>query len=239
MRRLFVMLPALDEADAVAQVISGVPVDLLRKAGYETSIVIVDGGSTDGTQEIAMRLGCEVIAQTSKGKGAGMRQGFKAFQSGDYDILVMLDVDGTYDPGEIPILLKSLEKHDLVIGDRLNGEMSEYAMTKMNWIGNHLLTWFAVSLYGVRINDLCTGYWAFTRKAIDRLQLNSMRFEIEAEMYTSAVRRKLSIGQVPISYKPRKGFAKLGSVRDGTSIARKLIIRRIFPVPIEEMNGGS
>ena len=49
------MLPALDEADAVAQVISGVPVDLLRKAGYETSIVIVDGGSTDGTQEIAMR----------------------------------------------------------------------------------------------------------------------------------------------------------------------------------------
>ena len=65
-----------------------------------------------------------------------MRQGFKAFQSGDYDILVMLDVDGTYDPGEIPILLKSLEKHDLVIGDRLNGEMSEYAMTKMNWIGN-------------------------------------------------------------------------------------------------------
>ena len=239
MQRLFVMLPALDEADAVAQVVNGVPIDRLAKAGYQTKIVLIDGGSTDGTQEIAINLGCEVIAQSSKGKGAGMRQGFKAFQAGDYDILVMLDVDGTYDPSEIPILLKSLKTHDLVIGDRMNGEIAEGAMSKMNWIGNHLLTWFAVSLYGVRINDLCTGYWAFTRKAIDRLQLNSMRFEIEAEMYTSAVRRKLSIGQVPVSYKPRKGFAKLGSVKDGTSIARKLIIRRIFPVPIEEINGDS
>ncbi len=233
------MLPALDEADAVAEVVNGVPLDVLTKAGYETTIVVIDGGSTDGTQDIAQGLGCEVIAQSSKGKGAGMRQGFKEFQAGDYDILVMLDVDGTYDPAEIPILLKSLEKHDLVIADRLNGEIADGAKTKMNWVGNHLLTWFAVSLYGVKINDLCTGYWAFTRKAINRLQLNSMRFEIEAEMYTSAVRRNLSIGQVPISYKPRKGFAKLGSVKDGTSIARKLIIRRIFPVPIEEMNGGS
>ena len=239
MRRLFVMLPALDEADAVAQVVMGVPLDKLTKAGYDTTIVLIDGGSTDGTQKIAMDLGCKVINQTSKGKGAGMRQGFKEFQAGDYDELVMLDVDGTYDPAEIPLLLKSLQRHDLVIGDRLNGELADDAMTKMNWIGNHLLTWFAVSLYGVKINDLCTGYWAFTRKAIDKLQLNSMRFEIEAEMYTSAVRRKLSIGQVPISYQRRMGFAKLGSVRDGTSIARKLIIRRIFPVPIEEMNGGS
>ena len=239
MRRLFVMLPALDEADAVAQVVMGVPLDKLTRAGYDTTIVLIDGGSTDGTQKIAMDLGCKVINQTSKGKGAGMRQGFKEFQAGDYDELVMLDVDGTYDPAEIPLLLKSLQRHDLVIGDRLNGELADDAMTKMNWIGNHLLTWFAVSLYGVKINDLCTGYWAFTRKAIDKLQLNSMRFEIEAEMYTSAVRRKLSIGQVPISYQRRMGFAKLGSVRDGTSIARKLIIRRIFPVPIEEMNGGS
>jgi len=238
-RRLFIMLPTLDEADAVAQVIKAIPLAKLTTAGYDTKIVVIDGGSTDGTQEIAMELGCEVISQSGKGKGAGMRQGFKEFQCGDCDTLVMLDADGTYDPAEIPILLRSLRKHDLVIGNRLNGEIADGAMTKLNWIGNHLLTWFAVSLYGVRINDLCTGYWAFTRKAIDRLQLNSMRFEIEAEMYTSAVRRKLSIGQVPISYQRRKGFAKLGSVKDGTSIARKLIIRRIFPVPIEEINGDS
>ena len=61
-------------------------------------------------------------------------------------------------------------------------------MTRMNYFGNHMLTWIASALYGTSSNDLCTGYWGFTKSAIARLKLNSMRFEIEAEMYASCKR---------------------------------------------------
>ena len=107
-------------------------------------------------------------------------------------------------------------------------------MTRTNWIGNHLLTWLAVALHGKPINDLCSGYWAFSKEAIASLKLNSMRFEIEAEMYTSCAYQNIPMKFVPISYSKRVGEAKLGSLKDGTSIARKLVIRRIFPTPHEE-----
>ena len=116
----------------------------------------------------------------------------------------------------------------------MHGNLASDAMTSKNWIGNQLLTWLAVVLHGKAINDLCSGFWAFSRKAIEDLKLNSMRFEIEAEMYTSCAYNNIPITHVPISYSKRVGKAKLGSVKDGTSIARKLIIRRIFPTPHEE-----
>ena len=231
---IFIMLPTLDEEMALGDVYSRIPFEELKVQGYETKVVIVDGGSKDNTVNIAEDLGCLVIKQWGRGKGAGIRQAFKKFLEYEDDILVMLDSDGTYFPEEIPHLVSSLPKSGIVIGDRLNGNLEREAMTSTNWIGNHLLTWFAVALHGIPINDLCSGFWVFSKDAIKRLKLNSMRFEIEAEMYTSCVNQNIPIRQVPISYSKRVGDAKLGSIKDGTSIARKLIIRRIFPTPHEE-----
>jgi len=162
-----------------------------------------------------------------------MRQAFDAFLNSENDALVMLDADGTYDPREIPLLLNKLEENCVVIGDRLRGQLKRNAMTTTNWLGNHMLTWLAVALFGKPINDLCSGYWAFSKSALSKMELNSLRFEIEAEMYTSCAYRNIRIRHVPISYSERIGDAKLGSLRDGGSIARKLIIRRIFPKPYE------
>ena len=79
----------------------------------------------------------------------------------------MLDADGTYDAKEIPDLLEKLNQHDVVIGNRLNHRLDSKAMTRLNWVGNYLLTWLAVALYGIDIRDLCSGYWAFSRDAIE------------------------------------------------------------------------
>tara|TARA_B100000614_G_scaffold159618_1_gene141351 strand:- start:510 stop:1223 length:714 start_codon:yes stop_codon:yes gene_type:complete len=231
---LFIMLPTLDEEGALKDIYSRIPIEELKNRGYSTRVVVVDGGSTDNTVGIAGDLGCEVIQQWGEGKGAGMRQGFKKFLEVGDDELVMLDCDGTYHPEEIPRLLDSIPENGIVIGDRLHGNLHSDAMTSTNWIGNQLLTWLAVALHGKPIYDLCSGFWAFSRNAIKRLQLNSMRFEIEAEMYTSCAHQDIPIAHVPISYSKRVGEAKLGSIKDGTSIARKLIIRRIFPTPHEE-----
>ena len=70
-----------------------------------------------------------------------------------------------------------------------------------------------------------------------RLKLNSMRFEIEAEMYTSCVLEHLEIAQIPIRYSKRLGEAKLGSVKDGWNILRKLLVRRIFKTPPHSVEG--
>lgn len=230
---LFIMLPALDEADALPKVVGAIPVDELKAAGWQPRIVVVDGGSTDKTVKVAHELGCIVYHQKGRGKGSGMRQVFNAFLNSENDALVMLDADGTYDPKEIPLLLSKLEENCVVIGDRLRGHLNRNAMTTVNWLGNHMLTWLAVALFGKAINDLCSGYWAFSKSALSKMELNSLRFEIEAEMYTSCAYRDIRIRHVPISYSERIGDAKLGSLRDGGSIARKLIIRRIFPRPYE------
>ena len=228
------MLPTLDEEKALPEIYNRIPFEELKSKGYSSRVVIVDGGSKDNTLEIAKELGCEIIEQWGEGKGIGIRQGFEKFLELGDDELVMLDCDGTYHPEEIVRLVTSIPKSGITIGDRLRGNLEPDAMTSMNWIGNQLLTWLAVALHGKPINDLCSGFWAFSRESLMKLQLNSMRFEIEAEMYTSCAHLDIPIRHIPITYSKRVGEAKLGSIKDGTSIARKLIIRRIFPTPHEE-----
>ena len=237
MKRVMVLLPTLDEVEGIAEVVPRIPTDQLNDLGWQVEALVIDGGSDDGTIELAASLGCSTIRQHGKGKGAAMRHGFSLFLEGEYDSLVMLDADGTYHPEEITTFLKGLQTADVVIGDRLKGAMDPDAMTRTNYFGNHLLTWCAVALYGVPMNDLCSGYWAFSRRSISLLKLNSMRFEIEAEMYTACTLEQLDMAHVPIRYSRRLGEAKLGSVKDGWNILRKLMVRRIFRAPPQSSLG--
>ena len=231
------MLPTLDEAKGLEVVAKNIPRQKLKDMGWNYQVWVVDGGSTDETKSISIENNFLFMPQQGKGKGAAMRLGFNKFLETEYDALVMLDSDGTYDAKEIPNFLEKLATHDVVVGDRLNGDIEPNAMTRVNYFGNHILTWLATGMYGLTINDLCSGYWGFTKKAISNLKLNSMKFEIEAEMYTSCVNEELDIKNIPIRYSARLGQAKLGSISDGWRIFRKLIVRRIFGNPIEAKLG--
>ena len=233
MKRVMILLPTLDEAEGLALILPRIPVEQLSKKGWDIETLVVDGGSEDNTKEIAQSYGCNFMLQQGKGKGAAMRLGFFQFLKSNCDALVMFDPDGTYHPEEMHKLLSKLNHADVVVGDRLRGAMDPDAMTRTNYFGNHMLTWVAVALYGIPMNDLCSGYWAFSRRTISTLKLNSMRFEIEAEMYTSCAVEHLNITHVPIHYSKRLGEAKLGSVKDGWNIFRKLLVRRIFSTPHE------
>jgi glycosyltransferase involved in cell wall biosynthesis len=235
---LTILLPTYNEVDALPKVVKALPLDALRAAGWEPRIVVADGRSTDGTQARATELGLELIVQgPAAGKGFGMREGFARFLAHHDDVLVMLDADSTYAPNEMLRLLQHLDQgeYDVVIGSRLRGDIQPGAMSRVNWIGNHILTWFAVALYRVFISDVCTGYWAFRRGAIQKMSLNSTEFEIEAEMYAACATEGLRMSEVPISYAPRIGDSKLGSVADGVRILRKLLVRRMFPRPVNRV----
>ncbi len=232
MQRLVVLLPVLNEALGLQWVLERIPYEALQANGYETTVLVMDGHSTDQSPSVAASFGVLFIDQDEHGKGSAIRHGFREAVNLNADVVVMLDADGTYNPTEMVRLLNGLTKHEVVIGDRLNGDIAPDAMTRTNYVGNHMLTWFASALYGSASNDVCSGYWAFSASAIERLKLNSVSFEIEAEMFASMVHEHVPFAYVPISYRARLGEAKLGSTADGWNILRKLVTRRLFPTPL-------
>ena len=232
MQHLVVLLPVLNEALGLAWVLERIPYARLERPRLPHNRAGHGRAQHGRDPQVAAEYGVMFVDQDDSGKGSAIRHGFRKAVEMEADAVVMLDADGTYAPKEMLRLLRRLDSHEVIIGDRLNGQIEPGAMTSLNFVGNHLLTWLATALFGTTTSDVCSGYWAFSRRPIDRLQLNSQSFEIEAEMFASMVHQRVPFAFVPITYGPRLGEAKLGSTADGWRILRKLITRRIFPVPL-------
>ena len=236
-KRLMILLPVLNEAEGLDVILKTIPYETLEKKGWNSDVLIVDGKSTDESRQIGIDAGCNVIVQPSRGKGEAVRVGLDYAIRHSYDAVVMFDADQTYSPNDMLPMLEQLLPGHVVVGNRLNSLMTKDAMSPLNWIGNHILTWSAVVLHGLEIHDVCSGYWLFDRQALLRMNLNSMDFEIEAEMYAQCAISGIPLANIPVSYGARIGEAKLGSLRDGSSILRKLLVRKLFPLPVEEELG--
>jgi len=165
-----------------------------------------------------------VIVEPTKGKGRAVRRGFESVNG---DFIFMLDSDYTYPATYIPRMLEVLEQgHDVVIGSRLKGMMEEGAMSRINLVGNRLLAFMASILYGIRISDLCTGYWGFRKKVIKDLELDAIGFELEANMFIQIAKKGYRVAEVPIYYRRRRTSPKLSSLKDGFKIGWTLITKR-------------
>ena len=205
-------------------VLDEMPLDELRTAGYEPQVLVVDNGSIDDTQQLAREKHAMVIVEPSRGKGKAMRRAFTEMSA---DFVFMLDADATYPAIHMPDLLRVLEDgHDVVIGSRLRGTRAPGSISRLNLVGNHLLTWIASTLYGVRISDLCTGYWGFRGDALKKLTLSSEGFNLEAELFSEVARHHLRLGELPIHYRRRPTPTKLRALRDGMRIVRTLVGKR-------------
>jgi len=212
-----VLLPSLNEAGSIAGLVRRI-----RKTSPGYGVYVVDSGSTDGTQDIARRDGARVITLREKGKARAVR---KAFAEIDADRIVLLDSDGSYAPEDIPALLKALGDCPVAVGNRFGGKMRAGAMGAVHAFGNRLLTLLANILYGKRIGDVCSGFWAFRRDAYKNIRINSDHFELEANFYVECARKRIDICEVPVSYGKRRGKSKLG-IFDGFGIGTYLIKER-------------
>ena len=219
-----VIIPALNEEETIGRVVDEIPKEKMEQAGYKVEILVVDNNSTDGTKKIAEEKGARVIVETVRGKGRAIRT---AFESVSGEFIFMLDADYTYPATHIPEMLKVLEGgYDVVLGSRLKGRREKGAMTKLNLVGNRLLALMANILYGTRISDLCTGYWGFRAEVIQDLKLDAIGFELEANMLAEVAKKGYRIGEVPVNYRRRATYPKLGALKDGFKIGRKLIRKR-------------
>ena len=224
MKKVSVVLPALNEEEAIGNVIDEVPVKELEAKGYGIEIIVVNNGSTDKTAEIASAHGAKVIDEPNRGKGRAIRTGFKSV-SGDF--VFMLDSDFTYPAGHITQMLELLEDgYDVVLGSRLRGSVEHEAMKRLNLVGNHLLAFMANILYGTRVSDLCTGFWGFNVEVLRSLNLDAVGFELEANLLIEVAKKGYRVGEVPIIYRRRATASKLGSIRAGFRIGRTLLGKR-------------
>jgi glycosyltransferase involved in cell wall biosynthesis len=215
-----VVVPARNEARNIGWVLERIP-------DFVAEVVLVDGDSIDGTVEAARRVrpDIRVIGQERPGKGAALRAGFAA-ATGDY--VVMLDADGSMDPGEIERFVAALDGGaDMVKGSRFLPAAGTSDMTGVRRAGNGALLVLLNMLYGSRFTDLCYGFCAFRRTALARLGLRSDGFEIETEIVVRAIRSRIAVVEVPSFESPRRfGTSNLSVWRDGWRVLRTLLRAR-------------
>ncbi len=217
-----VLIPTLNEEANIGKVIDRTPVEQLAQEGYETSVYVIDGDSSDRTQQRARERGATVIIARRPGKGAAMQQAFASIHA---DYYIMIDGDNTYPPERIVDFIRLLNTYDVVLGSRLKGRIEEGAMTRTNALGNRTLTLVARLFFNSGITDLCTGFWGYRNVVIQEMNLAAEGFEIEADMFVECARRGFRIGELAIDYGRRADQPKLSSISDGVKIGAFLLKR--------------
>ena len=219
--RVTVVVPALNEAENLPHVLPNIP-DWVRE------VVLVDGGSTDGTPDVARSLLPEIkiVAPERFGKGAALLAGFAAATG---DVVVTLDADGSMDPAEIARFQEALVGGaDYAKGSRYLPGGGSDDLSFVRALGNGCLVRLVRLLFGCRFTDLCYGYNAVWKRVLPAMALDCDGFEIETLMNIRAVRAGLRIAEVPSYERPRIfGVSRLNAVKDGWRVLRTIARERL------------
>ncbi len=216
-----VIVPTLNEAKNLPHVFAALPDDLHE-------VIVVDGRSTDGTVDVAraLRPGVKIVEQRHAGKGDALRCGFEA-SSGE--IIVMLDADGSADPGEIPAFVEALLDGgvDFAKGTRFHPEGGSADITRLRNAGNKVLSGSVNLLFGTDYSDLCYGYNAFWRHCLPAMSVDCHGFEVETLINIRIARAGLTVREVP-SYEHARihGQSNLRTFKDGGRVLRTIVRER-------------
>ncbi|HWR25174.1 MAG TPA: glycosyltransferase family 2 protein [Methanosarcina sp.] len=233
MPSLSVVMPSMNEEETIRICIEKAQ-SIFKKYGIEGEIIVADN-SSDRTAQIATAMGAKVIGPI-KGYGNAYLKGL-AQAKGDY--IAIADADNTYDLLELDRFLDPLMagEADFIMGTRLKGNIKKGSMPWLHqYIGNPLLTGMLNFLFKTKISDAHCGMRAFTKEALEKMNLKTHGMELASEMIIEAAKCKLRIMEVPISYYPRKAPSKLRSFQDGWRHMRFMMLYR--PVPFLYLPGG-
>lgn len=215
-----VVIAALNEEEGI-----GPTLEELKRVLNDPYFLVVDGGSIDGTVEIAKKMGADVILQEGKGKGQALGQGIKYLNS-NVEYVVLIDADFTYPAEHIPKMIEVLRKNPdvgMVIGNRFSDNLSfKYAMRDIFYIGNRLIAFSQHMFNGIKLSDPLSGLRVVRLEVLKDWTPKSKGFDIEAEMNYHVERKGYRIVEIPIVYRPRLGKKKL-RLRHGFTILRRII----------------
>lgn len=230
--KVSVIIPVFNERDSLPLVIADIPRPEVDQ------IVVVDNGSTDGTDLVARNLPVRLVRETRRGYGSACLAGLAALEASPPDTVVFLDGDYSDHPEEMPRLLDAIRGGaDLVIGSRILGRREPGALLPQARLGNALACSLIRVLYGHRYSDMGP-FRAIRWDALRRLDMRDRNFGWTCEMQVKAVRARLRIVEVPVSYRRRVGVSKITGTLSGTVRAGWKILRTIARYGFGGRQGG-
>jgi len=189
-----VCIPAYNQAKTVSDVV-------LMSKKYADEIIVCDDGSADNTFEIAKKAGATVIQHpVNRGYGCAIKTLFQAAKKRNADIMITLDSDGQHIPEQIPRLTESLLKNecDVVIGSRFLNDETKHKVPKYRSIGIKAITKFAKIASFENLTDAQSGFRAYSRNAVEKLELSEDGMSISTEILIDCKEKNLFICEVPI-----------------------------------------
>jgi polyisoprenyl-phosphate glycosyltransferase len=207
--KVSIIIPAYNEEKAIGEDVDAVR-RTMEKTDYPFEILVVNDGSRDRTEEIALEHGARVINHhENKGVGAARKTGIRAAEG---EIIVMLDGDGTYPAYQIPDLLGYMDRCDLCVGDRSREAGTWKILRKpAKWIIRRIASYVT----GKKIYDLNSGLRAFYKNTAMRF------FNILPEGHSwvstltiAYLANGLTVKYTPIDYHPRKGSSTFNPISD-------------------------
>ena len=193
------VVPCLDEEAAIGPLVRE-----LVTLGFD-EVIVVDGGSRDGTAAIARDAGARVIVERRRGYGLACATGVAAVRA-DAAVVCFIDGDGSDDPGFAPALVGPVMRGeaDFAIGSRLRGAREAGSLTPQQVVAGHLAGALMRANYGVRYTDMGP-FRAIAKPALDRLGMREATFGWNLEMQMRAAAGGLRVLEVPVGCRNRVG----------------------------------
>jgi len=197
------------------------------KKEWVDEIVIVDGGSTDGTLEEAKKMGFKVVHQKDKGHGGGIRAGVAATTS---DKIVIFGPDGNHEPEEIPKLIKKLDEgYDQVTISRFGKTSLNMDTGIINTFGNKSITFLTNLIFRGNLTDALNESRIITRKAMNELKFDAMQYDSTLQMCIRGLKKRQKFAEVIGNQPPRiGGKRKMRPSSTGYQCAKRIIKELIF-----------
>ena len=209
-RKVIAVMPAYNAETTLEKTLRDIP------PGSVDEVLLTDDASTDGTVEIARRLGITVLChERNRGYGANQKTCYDAALERGADAVVMIHPDYQYDPRIIPFALGflSTEICDIIVGSRIRTrrEALEGGMPFYKYISNRFLTITENFVLGQNLGDFHSGFRAYRREVLERIDYrrNSDDFVFDTEFLAQAVYMGFRIGDVPI---PARYFPEASSI---------------------------
>lgn len=227
-REVAILIPCYNEAKTITKVIND-----YKKALPEATIYVYDNNSIDGTDKLAKKAGAKVKYEYRQGKGNVIRSMFRDINA---DAYLIIDGDDTYPAEDANKMIKLVldNKADMVIGDRLSSTYFKENKRFGHNFGNKLVRNLINSLFNSKVQDIMTGYRAFSYEFVKSFPVLSRGFEIETEMTIHALDKNLKLKEVPVQYRdrPEGSESKLNTTSDGIKVLLKIfnMVREFRPM---------